>query len=327
MPDEQKTRPSLAQPGQMPVAPKPMDILRNQLASMDGEFKAALPSHISLELFKRVATTAINKNPDLIGADRRSLMGACMLAAQDGLLPDGREGAFVIFSKKEKNKDTGQEVWIKAVQWMPMVYGLLKKMRNSQQLASITAHEVYDRDEFDYRLGDDESIQHKPYLGPEDPGKIIAVYAIAKLRDGTIQREVMPRWMIEKIRGVSRSKDGPTWTTWYGEMARKTVVRRLSKYLPMTTEITDALERQELREIHEETEMLEIAAEHLGSDGIERYDAVTGEVQAVAQIEHKPEPEMVVDEKSVIVESKETVRRKSAKAASQEEPTIFGGDE
>ena len=208
----------------------PLLLVRRDIDRMAPEFAAALPQHIPLDRFKRVALTAINKNPDLLKAEPRALMGAFTLAAQDGLLPDGREGAIVMFGATP--------------QWMPMVYGIIKKMRNSGELASISAHAVYQKDRFKYVLGDDERIEHEPTLS-EDRGPMVAVYATAKLKDGTVQREVMLRADVEKVRSASRTKNGGPWKDWYEEMARKTVVRRLAKYLPMSTEVEQVLRRDD----------------------------------------------------------------------------------
>lgn len=241
-------RPALAQPGQTAQPARPIDVIRGQLDRMDREFAVALPQHIPVDRFKRIVLTAVNQNPDLIKADRKSLFGACQKAAQDGLFPDGREGALVIFSMKVKVDDGNggtKDTWIKGVQWMPMVYGIIKKMRNSGELSSIVAHEVYKRDMFKYTLGDEERIEHEPYMGDEEPGPMIAVYAIAKLKNGTIQREVLTKAQVDKIRKASKSADNGPWVNWYEEMARKSAVRRLSKYLPMSTEIEDMLRRDD----------------------------------------------------------------------------------
>jgi recombination protein RecT len=170
-------------------------------------------------------------NPELLNADRRSLIGACMKAAQDGLLLDGREAAPVIFNTKEGKK----------VQYMPMVGGILKKIRNSGELASISAQVVYDKDHFEYELGDNESITHKPFLG-EERGKQIAVYAVAKTKDGAIYREVMSVADVEKVRAASRAgKFGP-WVDWWDEMAKKTVIRRMAKRLPSSADLDSVLQ-------------------------------------------------------------------------------------
>jgi recombination protein RecT len=150
-----------------------------------------------------------------------------MKCAQDGLLPDGREAALVTF------KDT--------VQYMPMVAGILKKVRNSGDLATIGAHVVYENDTFSYTLGDDERIDHKPLL-VGDRGKPVLTYAIAKTKDGGIYREVMTEAQIQAVRNVSRARDNGPWSGPFAdEMRRKTAIRRLSKRLPMSTDADELL--------------------------------------------------------------------------------------
>jgi recombination protein RecT len=207
-------------------AVSPIDTMRSTLTRMQPEFSAALPPQISPDKFVRTTLTAIQMQPELLNADRRSLFGAVMKSAQDGLLPDGREAALVIFRSK------GGPM----VQYMPMIGGLLKKLRNSGELASISAHVVHERDQFDYVLGDEEKIEHKPCLFG-DRGETIAVYAIAKTKDGAIYREVMSVEEVEKVRSVSRSGNGGPWTAWWGEMAKKTVIRRLCKRLPSSADL------------------------------------------------------------------------------------------
>jgi recombination protein RecT len=209
----------------------PMEAMRGTLVRMQPEFAAALPPQIPVEKFIRTTLTAVQMNPDLLQADRRSLLGACMKAAQDGLLLDGREAAPVIFNTKDGKK----------VQYMPMVGGILKKIRNSGELASISAQVVYDKDDFQYELGDNESITHKPFLG-EDRGKQIAVYAVAKTKDGAIYREVMSVADVEKVRASSKAgKFGP-WVEWWDEMAKKTVIRRMAKRLPSSADVDQVFE-------------------------------------------------------------------------------------
>lgn len=210
----------------------PMEALRQTLIRMESEFRAALPPQIPVDKFLRTTVTAIQMQPALLEADRRSLLGACMKAAQDGLLLDGREAAAVIFGGKGGAR----------VQYMPMLGGLLKKLRNSGELASIAAHVVYDTDQFTYELGDNESITHKPSLG-SSRGKPIAAYAIARTKDGAIYREVMSLYDIEKVRNVSRAKDSGPWTQWWDEMAKKTVIRRLCKRLPSSADVDALLDR------------------------------------------------------------------------------------
>lgn len=205
--------------------------VRNDLQKMQDQFQAVLPPQIPVERFVRTAITAVGMQPELLRTDRRSLLGACMKAAQDGLLPDGREAALVIFKGR--------------AQYLPMVAGLLKKARQSGQISSISAHVVYERDQFDYELGDNEHILHKPLITGER-GKPVAVYAIARTTDGGAYREVMSVAQVEKVRAVSRaSKPDSPWNQWWDEMARKTVIRRLAKYLPSSTDLDQLLARED----------------------------------------------------------------------------------
>ncbi|MCX7585052.1 recombinase RecT [Phenylobacterium sp. 58.2.17] len=197
---------------------------------MEKQFALALPDHVSPEKFVRVVMTAINTNPDLQKADRQSVLAAAMKCAQDGLMPDGREAALVTYGNKAS--------------YLPMIAGVLTKVRRSGELETINAHVVYDKDVWSYTLGDEERIEHRPYM-EGDRGKAIAVYAIAKTKDGGIYREVMSVSEVEQVRNVSRAKGNGPWVQWWGEMARKTVLRRLSKRLPMSTDLQQVFQRDD----------------------------------------------------------------------------------
>ena len=200
-----------------------------ELAQYEPQLAAALPSHIPVERFKRTFITAINQNPDLARLDRRSLFTSLVKCAQDGLMPDGREAALVKFGDK--------------AQYLPMVAGIIKRMRNSAELASISAHVVYERDEFEYVLGDEERIMHKPAIG--ERGKPVGAYAIAKLKTGETQREFMSVDQIEAVRKVSRAANNGPWVAWWDQMARKSVIKRLAKFLPMSADDRDFLRRDD----------------------------------------------------------------------------------
>ncbi len=208
-----------------------VDEIRRGIEAMAPEFEKALPPHIDVKRFVRIAQTAIIGNPNIQKCDRRTLYQACTRAAQDGLLPDGREGAIVPYGDK--------------AQWMPMIAGLLKKIRNSGELLSITAQIVKERDRFRYWVNSDgENLEHEPVTFT-DGGKVIGVYALAKTKDGGIYIDTMGVDDVEKVRSVSKSKDGPAWKNWWDEMAKKTVLRRLSKRLPVSSDNLDAIRRDD----------------------------------------------------------------------------------
>ena len=212
-------------------------------------FQASLPAHIPVERFMRVIMTAVQLNPALGNADRASLWTSAMKAATDGLLPDGRDGALVIYKTKALEKDErGRDLYIEKVQWMPMIAGIRKKVRNSGEIVTWDAQVVHAKDDFQYELGDDPFIKHKPFMDG-DPGPVVGAYSVATLKGGEKSREVMTKAQLDKVRASSKSKDRGPWVDWYEEMCRKTVARRHSKVLPMSTDLDDvhAARRRPLR--------------------------------------------------------------------------------
>jgi recombination protein RecT len=288
-------------------AAQPLVKLREQFESREDSFKSALPAHIPVERFLRVILTATQRNPDLVAADRQSLFNSALLAAQDGLLPDGREGALVIYNTKVKKN--GKDEWVKAVQWMPMIAGILKKCRNSGELSSIEAHTVHVNDKFSYRIGVDEQPVHEPeWFG--DRGAVVGVYAVAKLKDGSRVSEIMSHREVETVRAVSRAKDSGPWTQWWGEMARKTVLRRLSKRLPISSDLDDLIRRDDA--LYQFDEAKADAQRHLPRSLAGKLDALANPApRAAAQIEHQPSDAPTVTD----------AERDEAEARHEREPT------
>lgn len=219
----------------------PQQQFRDELTRMGDQFVAALPDHIKPERFQRIVLTAVLGDANLLRADRKTLLESAMRAAQDGLLPDKREGAFVIFNTKVKVD--GKDQWINAVQWMPMIAGIIKKMHQSGEIAMLTAKVVYGGDMF--RAWVDDDGEHVAYEQAEHPDydTIRQVFALAKTKDGSVYVETLTPRDIEKIRSVSRSKDRGPWVQWWEEMAKKSAIRRLAKRLPLSSEIHDLIQR------------------------------------------------------------------------------------
>lgn len=199
------------------------------------QFKLALPPQMKAEKFLRVAITAVNKNADLLECTRQSLYQAFILSAQDGLLPDGREAAIVKYMTKTGPTAT----------YMPMVGGILKKIRNSGELQSIAAKVVREHDFFKYWIDEDgEHLKHEPAFS-EPEGKVTHAYALAKTVDGGVYIEVMTRVEVEKVRAASKASGSGPWTQWWDEMAKKTAIRRLAKRLPMSTDLEEVIRRDD----------------------------------------------------------------------------------
>ena len=257
-----------SQPAAQGESRAPLAILNNQLAKGADQFKMVLPQHITPEAFQRTILTAVQADPALLDADRQSLLLACMKCAQDGLLPDKREAAFVIFTTSKKEGTA----WVRTatVQYMPMVYGLRKKILQSGVVKDITARVVYrcelESGAFVYEEGSEATLRHRPSMTLTEEqaadSEIIAAYSIATFADGTQSVEVMRRFEINKVRQASQTgaegqevkfgtdkgkpiaPKGP-WVDWFPEQAKKTVMRRHSKTLPMSGDLLDVEARDD----------------------------------------------------------------------------------
>lgn len=211
----------------------PVQQVCEQLSRMTNHFQQALPEDVSVDRFTRVVMTAVQQNPDIAAVeDKQGLYNACVRAAQDGLLPNGVEGALVVFNKNFGTREKPD--YKKSVQWMPMVAGLIKRM--AKVGIRIEANVVYQKELeqglFKYTLGDNPNIEHQPML-VGDRGAMIGAYMVATLADGSRVRTFMRADEIQKVRNASKTgKFGP-WADWEEEMSIKTVIRRGYKRLPI----------------------------------------------------------------------------------------------
>lgn len=239
-----------------------MQLLQRQRSAIE----AALPRHMTADRLLRVVLTEVRKNPTLSKCEPLSFLGAVVQAAQLGLEPGGALGHCYLVPYF--NKSAGKY----EVQLIVGYRGMLDLARRSGQLVSVSTHAVYDGDEFDFALGLNETLRHVPARdGVSKERRLVAVYAVAKLRDGGVQLEVMSRDEVEAIRRRSKAADSGPWKTDYEEMAKKTCVRRLFKYLPVSIEIQRAVGLDEKAAVGESQQndllvldTLEDAADGLG---------------------------------------------------------------
>lgn len=205
----------------------------------------ALPKHMTPDRMVRVATTCFRTIPKLLECSPESLFGAIIQCAQLGLEPgNGLGHAYLLpFEKKKKT----QQGWITErvdVQLIIGYRGMLDLARRSGQIESISAYAVYEGDKFECVLGLNPSLTHEPDWKNSlrnSPQKIVFVYAVAKLKDGGVQFQVMSRADVEQIRARSKAKDSGPWVSDYEQMALKTVTRRLFKWLPVSIEMQQAV--------------------------------------------------------------------------------------
>lgn len=68
---------------------------------------------------------------------------------------------------------------------------------------------------------------------PFNTKEIVGVFAVCLFEDGGILYETMSKDDIEKVRSKSKAKDKGAWVDFWGEMAKKTVMRRLCKNIEL----------------------------------------------------------------------------------------------
>ncbi|MBU9236739.1 recombinase RecT [Burkholderia multivorans] len=213
--------------------------------SQKATLAAVLPRHVSPDRMLKIALGALRTTPKLMECTVESLMGAVVQCSQLGLEPNTPLGHAYLIPFEKKKKVGGEWVTEKVETQIVIGYkGLIDLARRSGQVVSIAAHAVHEHDHFDYAFGLDEKLEHKPAMSAR--GRVIAFYAVAKLVGGGHAFEVMSAEQVNEIRDASqnykfaRDKEKTVWGQHYEEMGRKTVLRRLFKYLPVSIELASA---------------------------------------------------------------------------------------
>jgi recombination protein RecT len=227
---------TLARTSSAAITPKArMETLRSLLEAAKPSMSQVVPKHVTPERLVKLALVAASRTPLLLQCEPKSIVQGVMTAAQLGLDCGGVLGsAYLVPFKNTKNGGRYEAQLIVGYR------GLVDLARRSGEIETIEAHVVYAHDSFEVAYGLDPVLRHVPCL-TGDAGDPILVYAIARLKDGGRQVEVMTRAEVERIRSRSRAGSSGPWVTDWSEMARKTVVRRLCKYLPLSPELADAL--------------------------------------------------------------------------------------
>ncbi len=234
------------------IAISPQQKIRELLSKQQDQIAKALPKFLTPDRFIRVALTTINKNPKLLECTQESLMACLMDCAQLGLEPDNVLGrAYLIPFNDRKNN--------RIICTLIIGYkGLCDLAYRSGKVKSLMAQIVCEKDKFDFQFGLAHKLDHVPYFGEEDRGKVIAVYAYAIMENGVTAFDVMGIDDVERIKKRSKSPDNGPWQTDWDEMARKTVLKRLSKYLPLSVEFMDAVARDNESEEEEKLKAAKI---------------------------------------------------------------------
>ena len=203
--------------------------------------------------FIQSAVNALTKNPALMKCDKMSFFGSLMQLAQFGLNPDGRNAHLIPY-------------W--TICTLVIDYkGLVTLALRCPRVSKVEAVAVKEKDHFRLVNGEVEHIVDNPW---GDRGATVGYYAVCQFADGVKKFEVMSKGEVDAVRERSRAKNNGPWVTDYEEMAKKTVFKRLSKWLPVTPELQEAIERDNEEYAHSNEirrEARTTAADLLGGDG------------------------------------------------------------
>lgn len=200
-----------------PVAAGGRSTLQQYIKKMEGEIAKALPSVITPERFTRIVLSAVSTNPKLAECTPQSFMGAMMTGAQLGMecnTPLGQAYLIPRWNGKKGVNECSFQLGYK---------GMIDMAYRSGEVSTIAAHVVYENDEFEYELGLEPVLKHKP--AKSNRGDPAYVYATFHTKDGGYGFEVMS---MEDVReharkfsdAVKNGKFSP-WTTNFEEMAKK----------------------------------------------------------------------------------------------------------
>jgi recombination protein RecT len=318
----------------------PIEALKGTIAKKADEFKAVLPAHISIEKFQRTIATAALQNPKLLECDRKSLLMAAMKAGQDGLLPDGREAALVPFKVNRKIDGEWQTWW--EVQYLPMAWGLRKKVLQSGEVISLETGVIYRAEveggHFIYEVGMDPPMRYRPKLDltleETADSEIVASYSIARLKnvnggDPYWSVEVLRRFEIDKIRQMSQTgavgrvdprtkrpiePKGP-WVDWLPAMAEKSALRQHTKVLPQSGDLLDSISRDDEEEARAAGAARMLAVQPEPAVALPTPSELQGEEEP-----HNPETgEVETDNRGMTEVDETTARELDAQAGAAEE--------
>ena len=228
--------------------------IADMIKAMEPEIKKALPQVITPERFTRMALSALNTTPKLAECSQMSFLGALMNAAQLGLEPNTPLGQAYLIPYRNKGK--------LECQFQIGYKGLIDMVYRNDNIQTVQALCVYENDVFEYELGLEPKLVHKPAV--KDRGELILVYALWKAKNGGYGFEVMSKEDVDlHARKFSQSfgSSFSPWKTNYEEMAKKTVIKKCLKYAPLKSDFVMQLSNDESVKSEISVDMSEVANE------------------------------------------------------------------
>ena len=232
------TQPSTNNTRAIVPAQQKLQTLRGLFDRSKSSLASVMPKHLTPDRLLKITLSAASRTPALLDCTPESILLAVMQCAQLGLEPNTPLGlAYILPYENRKNGK-------KEAQFLPGYRGLIKLAQQSGEISDLRSRVVYRGDHFHVEYGLHEKLEHIPAMSGENR-EIVAVYAVATIKgSSTPHMEVMTMSEVVAIKNRSRSGNNGPWVTDLAEMARKTVIRRICKSLPLSVEMNTALAAQ-----------------------------------------------------------------------------------
>lgn len=245
-------------------------IIKKELADNFPAIKSLVPKHMTPERLARITLTAISRTPKLTECTPPSIVGAVMNCATLGLEPNLIGHAYLVpfYNNKTGTMECQFQIGYK---------GQIDLIRRTGDVAKIYAETVYENDLFVYIKGEDKRLVHVPFdmlhlldnfvpdqngsfmdlmiaeaideiksRNPKDQGKTVRHYAAYRLKDGSFDFTTMTiDQSLQHANKFSKSKyngklTGP-WVDHFDSMCKKTCIKEMAKYMPISIEVQEKL--------------------------------------------------------------------------------------
>ncbi|NGP58184.1 recombinase RecT [Paenibacillus thiaminolyticus] len=245
-------------------------IIKKELADNFPAIKSLVPKHMTPERLARITLTAISRTPKLAECTPPSIVGAVMNCATLGLEPNLIGHAYLVpfYNGKTGTMECQFQIGYK---------GQIDLIRRTGDVAKIYAETVYENDLFVYIKGEDKRLVHVPFdmlrllenfipdkngsfmdlmiasaiaeiksRDPKDQGRAVRHYSAYRLKDGSFDFTTMTvEQSLAHANKFSKSKSkgkltGP-WVEHFDSMCKKTCIKEMAKYMPISIEVQEKL--------------------------------------------------------------------------------------
>jgi recombination protein RecT len=231
------------------------DTLKATLLERQPQWSGVLPQLITPERFLNFALLCLAETPKLFECTTTSLLAGISQAAKDGL-ELGRDAYLIPF----KNPKAHQ---VEAV-YVRDYRGVVKLLERTGKVTKAFAEVVYERDVCTIDYGHAQKpLTHQVALGHR--GKPLGCYGAIVCTDGTWHVHYMDKPDLDRVRQQAPGREQDPWLKHPLEMWRKTALKNVAKYCPLTAAVQTTLSaddqaEEDLHHVTPEQAQIHIAA-------------------------------------------------------------------